>query len=194
VTSAKSTNAWLQTFTGKIFEPMNPQPEQVDILDIAHGLSHICRFSGQCSEFYSVAQHSAMASHVVALLDGFLLLSAEDRVGMQLIALLHDASEAFIVDVPTMIKAELPRYKEIEAGVMRAVARKFDLDIAVFDHPLIHEADAVMLATEKRDLMGPEPQPWIDLPKPYGGSIFPMEPKQAKQSFLERFKELGGRA
>ena len=194
MTSEKSTNAWMQTFTGKVFEPMNPQPEQVDILDIAHGLSHICRFSGQCSEFYSVAQHSAMASHVVALLDGFLLLSAEDRARMQLVALLHDASEAYIVDVPTPIKRHLGGYKEIEAGVMRAVARKFDLDIAVFDHPLIHEADAVMLATEKRDLMGPEPQPWIDLPKPYGGSIFPMEPKQAKQSFLERFKEMGGRA
>jgi hypothetical protein len=188
----KNTNAWLQTFTGRIFEPMNPQPEMICIEDIAHGLSNLCRFSGQTKEFYSVSQHSILASHAIVLLDGFLDLTAQQRERMQLVALLHDASEAFIVDVPTMIKAELPRYKEIEAGVMRAVARKFDLDIALFDHPLIHEADAVMLATEKRDFMGPEPKPWIDLPKPYGGRIFPMEPKQAKQSFLERFTELGG--
>jgi len=190
----ESRSWWLQTFSGRQFIPLTPTPEMICIEDIAHGLSHICRYSGQCREFYSVGQHSVMASHVITTLDGFLSLSADERKTMQLVALLHDAPEAYIVDVPTMIKQELPRYKEIEAQVMQAIADKFELGIGLFSHPLIHEADMTMLATEKRDLMGPEPAPWIDMPKPYGGSIFPMEPKKAKQSFLDRFAELGGKS
>jgi len=184
-------STWLQTVSGKQFIPLAPTVEMICIEDIAHGLSNLCRYSGQCREFYSVSQHSVMASHVITTLDGFLRLSTDERKMMQLVALLHDAPEAYIVDVPTMIKQHLPVYKEIESNVMRTIAQKFNIDFALFSHPLVHEADMTMLATEKRDLMGPEPAPWIDMPKPYGGHIFPMEPKKAKQTFLDRFTELG---
>ena len=187
-------STWLQTFSGKQFIPLAPTVEMICVEDIAHGLGNLCRYSGQCREFYSVGQHSVMASHVITTLDGFLRLSADERRLLQLVALLHDAPEAYIVDVPTMIKQHLPVYKEIESNVMRTIAQKFNIDFALFSHPLVHEADMTMLATEKRDLMGPEPAPWIDMPKPYGGHIFPMEPKKAKQTFLDRFTELGGKA
>ena len=188
------TNAWLQTASGKALTLLDPKPEQIELYDVAHGLSNVCRFSGQCKIFYSVAQHSVLASHVITLLDGFLKLSAAERKALQLIALMHDSSEAFIADVPTPIKVHLPFYKEVETKIMQAIATRFGLDFALFSHPLVHEVDAVMLATEKRDIMQPEPQPWIDLPKPFGGSIFPMDPKKAESDFLVTFLELGGKA
>lgn len=53
---------WMQTFTGRQFWPMDPRPEDLDILDIAHALSLLCRFGGHCQRFYSVAEHSVHVS------------------------------------------------------------------------------------------------------------------------------------
>ena len=82
---------WIQTMSGVIFYPLDPRPEEIRIEDIAHALSHQCRFAGHCREFYSVAEHSVRVSR--ELPQEFMLWG-----------LLHDASEAYLVDLPRPIK------------------------------------------------------------------------------------------
>jgi len=77
---------WIQTYTGKRFWPLDPRPEDVDILDIAHSLSLLCRFTGHTSSFYSVSQHS-------------ILVAQEVPKRLRLWALFHDAAEAYIGDI-----------------------------------------------------------------------------------------------
>jgi len=55
---------WLQTAGGRAFFPLDPRPEDVDILDIAHALSFVCRFGGHCLNFYSDS-HAALAERIV---------------------------------------------------------------------------------------------------------------------------------
>ena len=97
---------WIETFSGQKVSFPFPEPESIKIHDIAHGLAHICRFSGQCSRFYSVAQHSLnMAIELNKRGCGPRLL---------LLGLLHDASEAYIGDMPSPLKRLIPAYREIE--------------------------------------------------------------------------------
>ncbi len=137
---------WIQTLSGKRVNLGSPNPSQIIIGDIAHGLSNVCRFSGQIQRFYSVAQHSV---HVADLARGAGLSPAG-----QLYALLHDASEAYLGDVPSPVKALCDSYMDIERRVMLAVEHKFgiaNLDVSAVK--MVHHFDKVALATEFRDLI-----------------------------------------
>ena len=105
---------YLSTYTGKKFYPYDPRPEQICIEDIAHGLSMLCRFVGQCRFFFSVAEHSIAVARLLP-------------ANLKLFGLLHDASEAYLADLPRPVKAGLPEYKAIEANVERVIAEKFEL-------------------------------------------------------------------
>ena len=96
--------------SGKIFDFLNPHGSDFDIYDVAH----VCRYVGQCRDFYSVAEHSLLVSDVVT----------EYRYE----ALLDDAAEAFIGDITRPLKQLLSEYKRIEAEVEGAVADRFSLD------------------------------------------------------------------
>src|SRR5665213_153577 len=78
---------WMQTYTGKQYWPCDPRPEEVFIIDIAHALSQMCRYSGHCIHFYSVAEHSVLLSRYASTLE------------TKKWSLLHDASEAYITDI-----------------------------------------------------------------------------------------------
>jgi uncharacterized protein len=95
---------YLSTFTGNKFFPFAPHPHQIDIRDIAHGLSLLCRFSGQCPYFFSVAEHSIYVAN-----------NLPDNLKLE--GLLHDASEAYLGDLPRPVKVGLPEYNAIEAAV-----------------------------------------------------------------------------
>jgi uncharacterized protein len=100
------TGDWIQTYTGKQFWPLSPLPEDIVIEDIAHALSMQCRFGGHVRTFYSVAQHSVHVSLLV-----------EPQYALW--GLLHDAAEAYLVDLPRPIKkfSEMGLlYQEIEAA------------------------------------------------------------------------------
>lgn len=139
---------WIQTFTGLQFFPLSilgPREDEIAIEDIAHALALQCRFSGHCKRHYSVAEHSI---HVMKL------VPEEDRLW----ALLHDAPEAYLIDVPRPLKAELPQYVEAEKRVMKGLAKHFGLIGEMPDS--VKWADTAMLATEARDLMAAPPAPW----------------------------------
>jgi len=136
---------WTLTSTGQHFDLVDPQPDMINLLDIASGLSNECRFNGQCRYFYSVAQHCYQASLIVP-------------PEFALEALLHDASEAYIKDIPRPLKALLPDYRRIEQRVEAAIRARFGLPDAQ-SYP-VTEADRIMLATERRDLMPPDDTEW----------------------------------
>lgn len=172
-------SANILTANGGIFDFEHPRRSEFTIEDIAHALSHICRFTGHVREFYSVAQHSVHVSHLVP-------------PEHALAGLLHDAPEAFIGDVTSPLKRLLPDYKAIEKRVEAEVLGRFGVALPLPDS--VKEADLVMLATERRDLM-PQDHPrmvWM-LPahiEPRTKTIDPWDPELARQLFLYRFYDL----
>lgn len=119
---------------GQYFNFLDPSAYRLDIKDIAHGLSNICRFGGHTREFYSVAQHSIYLSHIVPEEDAYA-------------GLMHDCAEAFLGDIPSPLKRRLPDYKRIESIVEAALFEKLGIP---FPLPAsVKNADLVMLATEQ---------------------------------------------
>lgn len=84
--------SYIQTLSGKHFNYLDIQQDDIVIEDIATALSHICRFAGHLPEFYSVGQHSVLTSHLVPQ-------------EFALEALLHDAAEAYLQDIPHRLSA-----------------------------------------------------------------------------------------
>jgi uncharacterized protein len=163
--------------SGEYFNFLEPEKNVFGILEIGHGLSHVCRFGGQCTPFYSVAQHSVIVSYIVA-----------PEFAMD--ALMHDASEAFIGDMTRPLKKLIPAYKEIEANIDRDMARRFGLRYPM--HPEVAWADLVALATEQRDLMPPHDDEWAVLKgiQPLPEKIVALPPDEARALFYRRYQEL----
>lgn len=166
---------WQQVHTGIQFWPLDPRPEEVDILDIAHALAHQCRYGGHCERFYSVAEHSLYVSYVVPS-------------ELALVGLMHDATEAYCVDVPRPLKPFLSGYKEIEDRLWRAIATRFGMPE---DMPkAVKEADNAVLLAEKAQIMKVEPAPWCIPGLPAAVKIACLCPEIAERLFLNRFHQL----
>ncbi len=169
---------WIQTYMNKKFDFDEIHADQINILDIAHALSLICRYTGHCREFYSVAQHCVIVSHIVPpeyALEG----------------LLHDAHEAYISDMSTPLKQYIgaTKYSQLAKRLDLAIGEKFCANLSP-EYPVVKHADMVALATEVRDLLGPHPAEWISMPKPLLEPIECMTPDIAETAFLERFFDL----
>jgi hypothetical protein len=172
--------SWFQTYTGAQFYPFDPRAEDIDIVDIAHHLSLVCRFNGACIEAYSVAHHSVLVSHVCP--------PEFAKWG-----LLHDAAEAYIGDMIRPLKQDMPLYKEVEIGIEKVVAEKFGLEFPI--PPEVKEADNILLYTERRDLLLQRTQhKWTlsDVIVPLQMTIYPSYGLDAEEMFLERYVELFG--
>ena len=163
-----------------MIDPINPDPNDIFIEDIAHALSMQCRYSGHTNEFYSVAEHSVRTSYIVPPED------ALDALG-------HDMSEYALVDVPSPLKNSLfgEQYRVVEKRLMYVISKKYGFRSEMPESVKI--ADNIMLATEVRDLLTPmDPTkndlwgPWLKhtaLPE----KIVPMSPREARNAFLMRF-------
>jgi hypothetical protein len=128
----------IQIASGEFFDLMNPDPAMVRVEDIAAALSKLCRFTGHCSKFYTVAQHSVLVSSLVP--------PELARWG-----LFHDAAEAYLGDVASPLKALLPDYKEIEHRVEQVVFEALGLHGPM--PPEVKHADTVALAAERLSLL-----------------------------------------
>lgn len=171
--------SYSMTASGLGFDSEDPQPDAITIEDIAHALSNICRYGGHTGSFYSVAQHSV-------------LVSLHTDAKFARVALMHDASEAYIGDVIRPVKRRLGlAYSVIEDMVMHTIAKKFGFE---WPMPLeVKAADELVGSTEWRDLMHHRPD-WnlcgtTDLIEDL---ITPLPPLLAERQFLDRFDQLFG--
>lgn len=182
------SDPWIQTHSGRAFDLLDPQPDQIDIEDIAWALSHLCRFTGHSRRPYSVAEHSVRVYAIVAVAQG----SGSNLAGR--VALLHDASEAYLGDVSSPLKRLLPAYVELEAKVQDAIHARFGMPPTRELSPALVEAvrtaDLIMLATERASLLSLPPRPWIDLPPPIKlENPMGWSPDLARVSFASAFAE-----
>lgn len=175
---------WIQTYSGRPFWPLDPRPEEICIEDIAHALAHQCRFAGHVKRFYSVGEHCVRVSFICDPADA-------------LWGLLHDAAEAYLVDLPRPIKrhSEIGQmYSEVERRLMAAVCERFGL--AVEEPESVGVADKILLGIEARDLMAPLLPGWEKWLALIGNRTErindTLTPPDAERRFILRFKQLGG--
>jgi uncharacterized protein len=173
-----ATNARPTIFlrTGATFDFLDPSNSKFTIQDIAHGLSNICRYAGQCREFYSVAEHSVFVS--------------ETAKGFEYQALMHDAAEAFMGDMPGPLKQLLPEYRRLETAIEQVVFARFG--VATPFPRDVKLADLRVLAAEQNQLFSPGADAWAR-----GADVDPapiivqrLPPAEARQFFLERFEQV----
>ena len=156
------------TLTGKYFNLFEPSPEMVDIRDIAAGLSNKGHFSGLTPSFFSIAQHSVMVC------DEFAFLGPHNDPGLKLLALLHDAAEAYIGDMIKPLKVRMPQFSEVEDNIMKAICAKFGLDFSSLH--LIKPTDLYIQEVEYNAFYRE-------------GQITYMNPEQANEVFIDHFIE-----
>lgn len=168
----------IQTYSGRLVDPMNLRPEDVFIQDVAHALSLLCRWTGHCRFHYSVAQHSVLGSQVISQ-------------GNALWFLLHDAAEAYLNDMSRQTKDLLPAYKEAEDRALRVIVDRFQLpwpmpaEVKFVDNQmLMAEKDQVMERCEwpPEFCVGPSADVRID----------ERPPREVERAFMERFISLRG--
>ena len=153
----------IRTYTGKSFDLKIMEPDSICIEDIAHALSHTSRYAGHLEDHYSVAQHS--------------VLVAQNVSGKNcLAALLHDASEAYLGDMPSPFKKMMPEFRSFEDKLMLVIAEKFGFDFPL--HPEIKEWDSNFLEIEWESFILK------------ANTLDYWSPEKAKQRFLEMFERL----
>jgi len=128
---------YIRTYTGGKFFAFEPERGDIRIEDIAHGLGYNCRWGGHCSHWYPIAAHSIWCA-----------LAAPMHLRFE--ALMHDASEAFLCDIPAPFKRLLPQYKEVEKTVMVAIAKRFNFPYP--PNPLVKRIDTLALYQERKAL------------------------------------------
>ncbi len=185
-----ATDVWVSTGSGKKVYPFAPDKSEFLIEDIARNLSKIVRWSGNTHAPYSVAQHSVHCSNFFR----------KDR-HKALAALLHDASEAYIADIPRPVKAMLPDYKAVEKMLQDAIFVKFGVDPENSDvHSAVKNADEHMLFVE-RDRLFNNPQVmqpiWDDwvlqrptFPEFRPVNCYPWTWRASEAKFLKKFNQL----
>ena len=180
---------WITTISRRRFHVLEPQPDEIDIGDIAHSLALQCRFGGHVPQPYSVAQHSILVSERAEATAPPGLERDAARWG-----LLHDAAEAYIVDVPRPVKRQLRGYTEMEDEIAAAVVVRFDIAAGPggIVYAIVKRADEELLATEGRDLFGGGVHDtWNLNAGPIDGlRVVPWPWQEAKARFLDRFAEL----
>jgi uncharacterized protein len=177
---------YLQTVSGRFVNPFEPDPAQLDLEDIARALGNLCRFGGHSRSFYSVAQHSVIVSELVEERGG----DAEDVFA----ALMHDAAEAYLGDMPHPIKHRSPlgtAFKVAEERLEEVIRARFAIKA---DVPEIKRADRALLATERRHFSA-ENWHWPELEgiEPLELELEAWSPDEAARAFARRFAELDAR-
>ena len=184
--SPPAPGPFLQTVSGRWVNPFDPDPEQLDPGDIARALGNQCRFGGHCRVFYSVAQHSVIVSEIVERRGG----DVEDVFA----ALMHDASEAYLGDMPHPLKHRSPlgaAFRAAEDRLEQAIRARFAIKA---DVPEIKRADRALLATERR-AFSDEAWHWPELEgvEPLDLELTAWSPDAAARAFAERYADLDAR-
>jgi uncharacterized protein len=151
----------IRTYSGKYVNVFEPTEDMICIEDIAHALAHQCRFAGHTRSFLSVAEHSYYV---------MLITSKENKLQ----DLMHDASEAYLVDIPSPIKRRLSQYVELEDKLMHVIASKFGFTWPMSDEVKVNDKKSLEFEWENSVLSDCEAA----------------DPKVAERLFLQCFKEI----
>jgi 5'-deoxynucleotidase YfbR-like HD superfamily hydrolase len=199
----------IATYTGKLISCLDPRPEDIDIGDIAHALSLICRFNGHCNRFYSVAEHSVRVSVLAAELAESESLAEHLVTRAALLGLMHDAAEAYppgdlAGPVKRYLRGEQQRSPvfDMQERFFFAIDNCFGLspkevkgqEFTISSQwadtlRIVKEADKMLLAWEWRDVMGRDPMWEIAAPHTTK-QIQPWTSTSAELRFLLRFQQL----
>lgn len=177
---------WIQTYSGRKVDLLDPQPDSIFLRDIAWSLARLCRFGGHTNtdHIYSVAQHSVLVSEDVP---------AEHALA----GLMHDAHEAYLGDITRPVKDVI---EQLTGGAFSRFETK--LQLTVFEAfgiawPIpetVGHADLVLLATERKRVLNKSPHEWdLELPEPKPIAINTFDrPIHWQAAFLKRFDEVKG--
>lgn len=182
--------SWIVTHSGAEQEIEDPCTDKISLAEVAHALSHICRFGGHTRRFYSVAAHSVFVSRLAEALDPTAAFAG----------LMHDAPEAYIGDLVSPIKRQVPAFRALEKKWAIAVGNAFGVDLVELPEA-VKLADTVALIFEREALLPPSPRPWLedataghDFKALYEAAKYvwelPRSPADARRSFTERFRAL----
>lgn len=178
---------WMQTVSGRAFDLDAPRPDQVDARDVAYSLSRQARYLGHTKGTpYSVAEHCCV-------LHDYMLAHHGPRLAFA--ALLHDASEAYLGDLPSPVKAALGRtVREFWSALTYRVDEAIlawlapGLEVGDLHHPLVKDADTRVLLDERDALMGPAPRPWSVRGPPLGVTLPRWDAGRARVEWTERLE------
>ena len=187
--------AWQRMLSGRRLDLLDPTPVDIEIEDIAHGLSFVARWNGQTHGVYpySVAEHSLLVERI------FLALYPKCAVKWQLAALLHDAPEYVIGDMISPVKAAVgPGYEVLDDRLSRAIYLRFGLPAKIPQtvKKQIKRADKLSAWLEATQIAGFNEQEadkyfgkWTsDIAKET--VINPRAPMDVRASYIARYEEL----
>ena len=189
----KKPRSWQRMLSGRRLDLLNPSPLDIEIEDIARGISRVARWNGQTSGEYplSVAQHSVI---VAELLKSY---NENIEIKWQLAALLHDAAEYIISDMITPLKLFLgDEYIQLEEKIQSAINIRFSLpgEIPKKIYKLIKNCDRQTAFIEAIQLAGftlKDAKKTLKIPKFIPDyKIIPISANKAEKLFLKKFKEL----
>lgn len=171
--------------SGRLVNPLELMPDDIDIEDIAHALSQMCRYGGSCPEFYSVAQHSVLVAK--------LCWERTHDAQIALQGLMHDAHEAYVGDLvrPMREQPEFAFFRQLEAHAQNQVLWTFRLPTVLASD--VKQADVDMLVAEVNHFWGEElRKEWPDFPheNQHRQPILSQLPDEAKRGFLAMFYHL----
>lgn len=169
---------FIETYTGRAFYPLHPEAAALSIIDIAHGLSNQGRYSGHTAFFYPVAQHCSLLASYVANHGG----TALDALQM----LMHDAPEAYLVDVPRPVKQHMPQYREWDHEINKVIRSWMGWD-GISIPSWQDELDSRIIVDERAQLMSRSGNDWGHKLEPLGINIEPWSPEEAERTFLTQY-------
>ena len=191
---------WIMTYSGTPIAPLNPTPDAIKVEDIAHALAMICRWAGHCHTYYSVAEHSVRVADLCVALGEKEGLSKAALKDLEMLGLMHDATEAYVGDIPRPIKSEFrlvtPRgvetFREAEAHLYGVIVEALGLpEMTEQYQEIVHLADNIVLSTEARDIAHEGSMKHeLDAPDPLPGKINPLPWSKARLLFILRYQAL----
>ena len=172
---------WVQTYLGRQLRMPEFNGDAINLVETATVLSRICRFGGRTEVFYSVAEHSVRCALFVR--------DAGYSLFEQFYALNHEGDESLLgFDPPSPLLRLTPDLRQLKHAAHTAYMTRYGLPIEM--PAIVKIADAVLLSTEKRDLMKTEPMPWYSMPNPMPATIVPWSMQEAAERFLSLWHEL----
>lgn len=179
--AGRTVTSSIETYSGKFLDYLDPQPEQIELVDIARGLAFECRYGRQVTTFYSVAEHALLVCSLVP-------------PELQLAALHHDSEEAYLGDLTKPLKWALDasKIKDIADYIKQAVAEKFGIDYELMNDKRVKEADVYALRREAATLKWShgtgEHWGWDEALAPLPG--IGLSPTEAERAFIAKHEEL----